>query len=331
MIIVKKVLVVGYGSMGRRRIRLISQLLPDIKIICVDNNIDRKQQAIEDGHKAVSSLDEGINELPDVAFICTSPGHHAELILTLVKAGIHVFTELNLSSDKYQEINALGKSRNVTIFISSTLIYKRQMELFYEMVHKQSTPVAYIYHVGQYLPDWHPWESYKDFFVGKKETNGIREILAIQLPWIIESFGKIVRVNVINQNCTKLDIDFPDVVILSFMHENGNVGSFVVDVTSRKAVTELEIIGEDIHISWGGHNDDLYRYDFETKNRVPMVLYKTEEHMDGYSDNITEEPYREEIREFLSVIDGKKPRYGIEEDTYVLSLIDEIERKYMNY
>ena len=35
--------------------------------------------------------------------------------------------------------------------------------------------------LGQYLPDWHPWESYKSFFVSNKKTNGCRELFAIEL------------------------------------------------------------------------------------------------------------------------------------------------------
>ena len=47
-----------------------------------------------------------------------------------------------------------------------------------------SRPVNYIYHIGQYLPDWHPWENYKNFFVGDKRTGGVREIFGIDLPWL---------------------------------------------------------------------------------------------------------------------------------------------------
>ena len=31
-------------------------------------------------------------------------------------------------------------------------------------------PLTFTYQSGQYLPDWHPWESYKEFYVSKRET-----------------------------------------------------------------------------------------------------------------------------------------------------------------
>lgn len=328
MIEINRILVVGYGSMGRRRIRLAGELLPNAEFICVDSNITRQVQAREDGHISVSSIEKGLEFSPDIAFVCTSPGHHADIILYLLEAGIHVFTELNLTSDRYDLIAETSAKNNAIIFVSSTLVYKRQMGIFKSIVLEQGKPLTYIYHVGQYLPDWHPWESYKDFFVGKRETNGIREIMAIQLPWIIDTFGKVKEIKVLSQRCTTLDIDFPDSVILNLVHENGCIGSFIVDVTSRKAVTSLEIIGENVHVFWGGHNDDLKKLNIESKELEGVTVYATEQHIEGYSDNISEEPYKDEIREFIGAINGKKVRYGLEQDAYVLNLIDQIENEY---
>lgn len=321
---INKILVIGYGSMGRRRIRLILRLLPKVEFICVDSNLIRQRQAAEKGYKAYAVLEEGIAAEPDVAFVCTSPGNHAEIILRLINAGIHVFTELNLTSDKYDEIERIALEHNSIVFPSSTLIYKRQMEIFKKIVQKQIKPLTYIYHVGQYLPDWHPWESYKDFFIGNKSTNGVKEILAIQMPWLINVFGRIDDIQIMSQKCTELDIDFSDSLVISMKHNNGNIGVFAADVVARKPVTRLEIIGEDIHLFWEGHNDDLWKLNLETKELERIRVYETEEHTDGYSDNIAEEPYLDEIREFLNVLDGKHAEYSLKDDAYTLGIIERI-------
>lgn len=321
-------LVVGYGSMGRRRIRLASEIVSDAKFICIDSNPERQQQAVNDGHLAFATLREGIKEKPKAAFVCTSPGHHADIILQLLSAGIHVFTELNLTSDRYNLIEKYAKENDAKIFLSSTLVYKKQMRYLSESITGQKKPLTYSYHVGQYLPDWHPWESYKDFFVGKKETNGIREILAIQLPWMIKAFGEIKNVNVISRNCTDLEIKYPDCVIICLEHVNGNIGTFMVDVASRVATTHLEVIGEDLHIVWNGHNDDMFAWDSDIKELKQVRLYETEEHITGYSDNIAEEPYRDEVKEYINVIGGKSPEYGLTDDKIVLDWIDRIESFY---
>ena len=187
-------------------------------------------------------------------------------------------------------------------------------------------PLTYIFHVGQYLPDWHPWESYKDFFVSKKLTNAIREIYAVQLPWIIELFGKITNVHAIGQKSTTLDLDFPDSSIATFKHENGNIGVFTCDVASRAASTALEVLNENVHVFWYGHNDDLFYYDIEQKKMTQVKAYATVEHVEGYADNIIEDRYVDEIKNYLDVIyNNAAPKYTFEKDKYTLSIIDKIE------
>ena len=55
-------------------------------------------------------------------------------------------------------------------------------------------PLSFIYHSGQYLPDWHPWEDYRKFYVSKRETGACREIVPFELVWLIDLFGKVKTV-----------------------------------------------------------------------------------------------------------------------------------------
>lgn len=322
-----RVLIVGYGSMGKRRIRLLQKLISDVVIICVDKNPVRLLQIKEEGFQGFKNLEQALCEIPDLAFICTSPGQHAEIILQLVNAKINVFTELNLLDKDYDVIIEKARENNVAVFLSSSMLYDKRIEVIDKIVKRYKKPVTYIYHVGQYLPDWHPWESYKDFFAGKKETNGIREICAIQLPWLINTFGHIDKLLSLSQKCTDLEIDFNDSVIASFKHCNGNIGVFVVDTVSRKATTHLEIVGEGIHLIWNGHNDDLFLYDLEAGALKPIKTYDSIEHAQGYADNIIENRYTDEILDFFNMVyKHSKPRYCLEDDKYTLNIIDEIER-----
>ena len=321
-----KVLVIGYGSMGRRRIRLYKQLDSEARFICVDSNPDRIKQIKEDGYIAYKDLDEAIKERPDLAFVSTSPLGHASIIPILLQEKINTFTEINLSSKNYDEMIRLTRENGVKLFLSSTMMYKKQIQKIKEFVQKETQPLTYIYHIGQYLPDWHPWESYKDFFIGKKESNGCREIYAIQLPWIIDTFGKVERISKVSQKLTNLEIDYNDSYITTFEHKKGSKGVFVVDVVSRVATTYLEIIGENIHISWDGSNDGLKVYNIAQKKVEAITAYENLEHNDNYAANIVENTYLDEIKDFISYIKtGTEPKWSIQKDYYVLDLIDKIE------
>lgn len=319
-----KVIIIGLGSMGKRRLRLIKQIDTSIEVCGVDIS-EKRRKFCEEGYKiqTFKTLKDAFEEEFDCAFVSTSPLSHAEVIQECLLHDIHVFTEINLVADKYDENIQLAKMKKKVLFLSSTPIYKREMQFIIKTLARKKN-VQYLYHVGQYLPDWHPWEDYKDFFVGDKRTNGCREIMAIEFPWIIKAFGMITNVNVLKNKLTTLSIDFPDSYVIQVQHKTGIYGIFVVDVVCRCAVRKLEIYNEDFYIEWGGKPETLF-YKDALEIKTPCVFEKHEVEQ-GYSDLINELAYKDEIEEFFAVVKGTtEPKYSMQLDKEVLSWIDRIE------
>lgn len=322
----RTVLVIGLGSMGRRRIRLMKTMESPPQIIGVDLSLERRVQAqLECGIDTESDLRNAISRYtPDAVLVCTSPINHEPVVMMALTAKINVFTEINLLGDWYDKAIALAKRNGVELFLSSTFLYRREIEFVINQV--KGDTVNYIYHSGQYLPDWHPWERYKDFFVSDKRTNACREILAIELPWIIKAFGEIETLNVMRSKNSTLDIDFVDNYLISIRHKNGNKGVFCQDIISRKGIRRLEVYSEKLHIFWDGTPRSLYVYNINSKELRPQELYGDVVQRLEYNANIIENAYREELLNFFACIDGvEKPRYSFEADKSVLKLIDEIE------
>jgi predicted dehydrogenase len=266
-----------------------------------------------------------MEEKSDIAFVCTSPGHHADIIFQIVDAGINVFTELNLVSNDYDRIIEIAEQKKVIVFMSSTMLYNKQIQKIDELVNSTNKPVTYVYHIGQYLPDWHPWESYKDFFLGDKRTNGCREILAIELPWLTNAFGEIKDIHSNGSKITNLDIDYCDNFVISLEHENGNKGSLVVDVVSPVGVRKFETYTEGKYISWSGTPESLQEFNEIDQNLKRINLSEETEHVDGYNAFIVENAYRNEIKAFFDmIIKGVEPVYGFEQDKKILKIIERI-------
>ena len=325
-----KILVIGLGSMGRRRVRLLQILNQDMQIIGVDSDAERMKQVQEEfGIEVRSSLEDALLE-PNVecAVISTSPLSHASIIQKCLQAGIHVFTELNLVSDMYSENIHLAEEKNLVLFLSSTFLYRDEIKYIMEKVSHAGSALNYSYHVGQYLPSWHPWEMYRNFFVGDKRTNGCREIFAIELPWLVKTFGKIKSFHVMKSKNTSLDIDYEDNYILLLEHNSGNKGMLAVDVISRKAVRNLEIFGEDLYLSWNGTPEGIQNYDYENGTMQKINLYSKVDKLEGYSDFVIENAYKNELVSFFEAInekDSKKIKYTFQDDMEILKVIDDIE------
>lgn len=353
-----KIIIIGLGSMGKRRMRLLHEIAEkeqlDITLLGTDGRADRRKeaedQAAELGFavRTYESLQAAVEDNSDIdaAVISTSPLSHAAIIKECLSYGLNVFTELNLVTDGYEENMALAKDKGLTLFLSSTPIYRDEMKYITAKVHEASAlksattaatgddadrekagkPLNYTYHVGQYLPDWHPWESYKDFFIGNKRTNGCREIFAVELPWMVKAFGEIESVSATASRKTDLDIDFNDCYNVLIKHKLGHTGTFTVDVVSRPPVRDLKIIGEEFCITWDGSPQGLKEYTGKDEGLKSVDLYTHVEHRAGYNPTIVENMYVTELLDFLAVLKGEKEaEYSFKEDMKILDLIDKIE------
>lgn len=323
-----KIGVIGLGSMGKRRLRLLTDFFPEITLVGVDSRKDR-QEEVKDLFKipTYKSLQEAVKEAQIQAVcICTSPISHESIILEALNTKLHVFTEINLLNHYYEEAMQLAEERNLHLYLSSTFLHRREIKLFEKAV-KEDSKVTYRYHVGQYLPDWHPWESYKDFFVANKKTNGCREIFAIELPWISKVFGKIESFELQKQKISSLEIDYPDNYALVVKHDSGIVGTLNVNILSRIAKRDLDIIGEQTQISWDGSPDGLYQWDEAAKEMVKKDLYTGYMDNQSYSKTIIEDAYLEEIKEYVALLKGEitTTLYSFKKDQAIIELINQFE------
>ena len=188
-------LIVGLGSMGKRRARLLRGIAPQAGIFGVDAAPARREEAKTLGIPAYESIDAAVADRRfDAALVCTAPLAHAAIIGQLLDAGLSVFTELNLVPDGYRENMQKAQRKGLLLFLSSTMLYRGETQYIARRVKEFDRPVSYLYHIGQYLPDWHPWENYKNFFVGDPRTGGCREIFGIELPWLLDAFGPVKSV-----------------------------------------------------------------------------------------------------------------------------------------
>ena len=92
------------------------------------------------------------------------------------------------------------------------------------------------------------------------------------------------------------------------------------------AKRELQVIGEEILLEWGGNPDSLFSWDINDSMMKKIELYDKIDHDDNYSHSIIEDAYLEEIKEFFNVVNENiVPEYSLQQDDYTINLINEIE------
>ena len=318
-------LIVGLGSMGKRRARLAAGL--GHQIFGVDSAEPRQKEAEALGITVFSSLPAALAAgRYDAAFVCTAPLSHAGITGALLHAGLPVFSELNLVGDGYEELIKTARQKGLPLFLSSTMLYREETIYLRKKIREFAKPVSYIYHIGQYLPDWHPWEAYQNFFVGDARTGGVREILGIELPWLTTTFGPAKPVSVEKERLTSLAIAYPDSVFATLRHQNGTRGFLAADVVTPKPVRSFEVFGEGLHLFWEGSPTTLFAYDTAAGEKRQVQPYQNAQQDPRYSDNIVENAYLDEILNFIGVLAGTQaPRWSFTQDLEVIGLMDAIE------
>lgn len=322
-----QLLIVGLGSMGKRRARLIRGMDASIRLCGVDFAPGRRAEAETLGIPAYESIGAAAAAQSfDAALVCTAPLSHAGIIAQLLGLGLPVFTELNLVADGYAENIQTARQKGLVLFLSSTMLYRRETQYIKRQTAEFGKPVNYIYHIGQYLPDWHPWENYKDFFVGSARTGGVREIFGIDLPWLLDAFGPVTSLHAERDTISALGLPYPDSVFVTLRHASGIKGMLAADVVSPKAVRNFECFGEGMHLFWEGSPKTLYRFDAASGQKQFVDTYGSFEHDPRYSDNVVENAYVDELANFFEVLAGREsPRWSFEKDLEALRLIDAIE------
>ena len=276
------------------------------------------------------------NENVSCAFVCTSPLSHSAIIKDCLAHDLHVFTEINLIEDGYDENIKTAKEKGLRLFLSSTFLYRDEVAYIKKACRAaKDGKLNYIYHIGQYLPNWHPWEDYRKVFYANPRTNGCREIMAIDMPWILDIFGKVKNFTAMKSKNSDLDIEFNDNVYIMMEHENGNKGVFVCDVVTPKTERSFEVYGENFFLSWDGSATGIkeWRPDPTAENPNKVELHNVDiygnsaENRNEYAAFVVENAYLNEIKAFFEYVnDGKTPVYTFEDDRDLLKMIGEIEK-----
>jgi predicted dehydrogenase len=190
--------------------------------------------------------------------------------------GLHVFAEVPFVLDLsvLTEIVAQAPSYPGVLGVSHTIQYYPPFRLFHDLLQHQviGKPLYLEYSLGNYLPDWHPYEDYRKFYASEVTLGGagmdmlLHEISAIQW-WM----GRVKSVCACLSKLSTLEINGPDNhdVLLTF--ESGARGFFHHDLIERgTAGRHVRIVGTDGTLEWHQNLPTVRVYQGQQNKEMPF-------------------------------------------------------------
>lgn len=264
-----KILVIGGGSIGRRHLTNFSTL-PDVEMMACELNPDRiKQIQTQLPHvKTFTDLDTALAQKPDAALICTPPHLHVAIGRKAAEAGAHLMIEKPIAHnlDGLADLLSFCEQKKLVVMTAYMFRFSPAMQKMAEIVAsgKLGKPLSVRTEYASYLPEWHPWEDYRHFYMAKKAQGGgaiLDESHAIDFTrWIV---GEVESVFAFNGNISPLEIDSDDVAEIVLRFKNGAVGSVHLDLYSRSPRGRMEVRMEKGEVVWDRFRNDVTVFDVE--------------------------------------------------------------------
>jgi len=302
-----KYLVVGLGSMGKRRVRNFQAL--GIKDVAgFDIRIDRRLEANKKyGIPVFESLENAMVKFePDAFIISTSPDLHMYYAYFAFEHGLSCFIEASVvDADQIKLLSEKIRGTQIIIAPSCTMRYFQGPKKIKELV--RSNAIGKVlnvnYQTGQYLPDWHPWETIEQFYVSKRETGAAREIVPFELTWLNDIFGKSQAMACVKAKLTDINADIDDIYHCLLRYDNNVIANITVEVISRpKACRDMRVLGSDGEIVLSADSNSV-RYINTSMEEWKEFKFDTGKVESQYIN--PEEPYIAEIKDFVAAVETK--------------------------
>ncbi|MCA9049592.1 MAG: Gfo/Idh/MocA family oxidoreductase [Planctomycetaceae bacterium] len=246
----KRVLVIGGGSIGERHVRCFSRTGRCETALCEVNA--ELRQAVAERYslpQSFATLEEAIGHNFDAAVICTPAHLHVPMAKQLADAGVALLIEkpLSISREGVEELQTLIASRNVPVAVAYVMRQHPALAAMRTAILEErfGNPVQVVYVGGQHFPFYRP--AYRQIYYTRHETGGgaIQDALTHMVnaaEWLV---GPISRLTADAQHCVLDGVDVEDTAHLMTRHRptSGSsaevLGSF--SLNQHQAVNESSL------------------------------------------------------------------------------------------
>ncbi len=260
----RRVLIIGLGSIGQRHVRNLRALLGDrVEILAwrvrglphvvtpalqsdAGRDVEREYDL-----RVFGTLEAALAHRPQAAFICNPNSLHVPAALACLDAGCDVFLEKPVSHNldgSTQLMEAAARNGRIVMVGYQFRFHPCFLELQNILRAGHLGPLLAVRAaIGEYLPGWHPYEDYRQAYASRADLGGGVTLSQIhEFDYLSALFGVPRRLFSVGGHWSNLEIDVEDVAstLMEFQWSGRPLPVHLQqDYLQRPASRNCEVIG----------------------------------------------------------------------------------------
>ena len=170
-----KFLIAGFGSIGRRHFRNLLTL-GERDILLYHTYHSSLPDDELGGFPIETDLRAALAHQPDAVIVSNPTALHLEVAIPAAQCGCHLLIEKPISHSmaRIDELEQVVQQNDNQVLVGYQLRFHPGLKLVKKLLDEGAIgePVSARAHWGEYLPDWHPWEDYRQGYSARSDLGG---------------------------------------------------------------------------------------------------------------------------------------------------------------
>ena len=323
-----KFLIAGLGSIGRRHFRNLIALGEKDIILLRSHRATLPDDELA-GYPVETDLAEALKKhKPEAVIVANPTSLHLDVAIPAAEAGCHILLEKPVSNslDRLDVLQKAAEKSGSRILVGFQFRYHPTLNKARELIQASALGKVLTVHAhwGEYLPQWHPWEDYRQSYAARADLGGgVIRTLTHPLDYLRYLIGEVDSLWSFNGHISSLELDVEDAAEIGLKFTNGAIGGVHLNYAQRPPAHRLEIVGTNGTLRWENEDGILYLLKMPAafgtfSDNPPAPVVKTYAPPEGFERN---QLFLAQTRHFVETAAGEsEPRCTLADGARALRL-----------
>lgn len=300
-----KFLIAGFGSIGRRHLRNLLALGERDILLYRSNRSTLPDDEIAD-FPVETDIKAALAHRPDAVIVSNPTALHLDVAIPAAEAGCAILLEKPVahSLERVEALNAAVQRGGGRLLVGFQFRFHPTLRRAAQSIAEGAIgkPQAVRAHWGEYLPDWHPWEDFRQGYAARPDLGGgVILTLCHPIDYLRMLMGDVAALNAFTIQGGGLELPVEETAEIGLRFKSGAIGSIHLNYLQQPPTHWFEVVGSHGTLRWNNADGMLSVFQSSQANGV-KTGWQTELPPEGFERNWL---FMEEMSHFLAVARGE--------------------------